>query len=210
MNIGIIGTGTMGLALGKLWVGRGHQVLLGSRDPRKATTLAETLGPNARGGSIAEAGEFGEAVLLATPWEATQDAVTAAGDLSGKILIDCTNPLVSDWPQLAVGHSTSGAEEIAKWAPGASVVKAFNAIFGRVINSGAPTFASQPATVFYCGDDEAAEAAVAELIEEIGFEPVDAGPLENARYLEPLGELLVQLAYDLAMGTNIAIQLVRR
>lgn len=210
MNIGIVGTGTMGAGLGKLWAGRGHQVFFGSRNPAKAQALAGSVGANARGGTIAEAGEFAEAVLLATPWEATEAAVKGAGDLAGKILIDCTNPLVSDYMQLAVGHSTSGAEEIAKWAPGASVVKAFNAIFGRVINSGNPNFGGQPATVFYCGDDEAAKAKVAELVEEIGFDPVDAGPLENARYLEPLGELLVQLAYDLAMGTNIAINLVRR
>lgn len=210
MKIGIIGTGNMGSGLGKLWARKAHEVFFGSRNPKKAKALASSIGPNVRGGTIAEAGEFGDAVLLATPWEGVREAVAAAGNLNGKILIDCTNPLVSDETKLAVGYTTSGAEEIAKWAPGARVVKAFNTVFGRILNSGNVKFGAETVTVFYCGDDEVANVRVKGLIEEIGFEPVEAGPLENARYLEPLGELMVQLGYDLAMGTNIALKLVRR
>lgn len=210
MNIGIIGTGTMGGALGRLWAARGHSVMFGSRSPDRGRQLAESVGGEARSGSIAEAAGFGDAVLLAVPWEGIEATIKAAGDLGGKILIDCTNPQIADYMQLAVGHSTSGAEQIARWVPGARVVKAFNAVFGRVVSSGNPYFGSQPATIFYCGDDEAAMGMVAGLIRELGYEAVDSGPLENARYLEPLGELLVQLAYDLAIGTNIAVKLMRR
>ncbi|MBI3988491.1 MAG: NADPH-dependent F420 reductase [candidate division NC10 bacterium] len=210
MNIGIIGTGNMGSGLGKLWAGKGHKVLFGSRDPQKANTLASSIGPNASGGTIADAAKFGEAVLLATPWAATRDAINAAGSLVGKILIDCTNPLAPDYMSLVVGHTTSGAEEIAKWATGAKVVKAFNAVFAQVLHSGNPLFGSEPATIFYCGDDAQAKGIVAGLITELDFEAIDAGPLKNARALEPLGELFVQLGYGLGMGTNIAVKVLRR
>ena len=111
--------------------------------------------------------------------------------------------------QVLVGHTTSGAEEIATWADGAKVVKAFSHNYAQIIHS-SPQFGSQRASVFYCGDDLEAKAAVAGLIEAIGFEPVDAGPLRNARYIEPMTELLVQLAYALGMGTDQALKLIRR
>ncbi len=110
---------------------------------------------------------------------------------------------------LVLGHTTSAGEEIAKWALGAKVVKAFNTVLAPVIHS-SPQFGNQTATVFYCGDDAAAKAIVAGLAKESDFDPVDAGPLKNARYLEALTELLVQLAYGLGMGTDIAIKLLRR
>ncbi len=209
MNIGIIGTGNMGGGLGKLWAGKGHKVFFGSRDPEKAKSLVDSVGKNASVGTYAEAAKFGEAVLLATPWGATQEAIKAAGPLAGKILIDCTNPLTADFSALAIGHTTSAAAEIAKWAPGAKVVKAFNHIYAQIIHS-SPQFGSQNASVFYCGDDASAKEVVGRLISEIGFEPIDAGPLTNARYIEPLTELMVHLAHFLGMGTDIAVKLIRR
>jgi NADPH-dependent F420 reductase len=207
MNIGIIGTGNMGSGLGKLWASRGHKVMFGSRDPEKAKALASSLGSDVSAGTIAEAAKSGEVILLATPWVATQEAIKAAGSLSGKILMDCTNPLTPEM-SLAVGFTTSGAEEISKWS-GAKVVKAFNTIFAQIIHS-SPQFGSQNATVFYCGDDAAAKATVAGLINEIGFAAVDSGPLKNARYIEPLAGLVIQLGYGMGMGTNLAMTLIRR
>lgn len=211
MNIGIIGTGNMGSGLGKLWAGTGHEIVFGSRTPesREKQALAQSIGPHATVGTIAEAAQFGEAVLLAVRWAHVPDALQAAGPLEGKILIDCTNPFSPDFMSVLVGHTTSGAEEIAKWAAGANVVKAFSHIYAQIIHS-SPLFGSQRATVFYCGDDAEAKAVVAGLAKGIGFDPVDAGPLLHARYIEPMTELVVQLAYGLGMGTDQALTLIRR
>ncbi len=209
MNIGILGTGNMGSGLGKLWAEKGHRVRFGSRDPGKARQLATSIGPNASGGSVVEAAAFGDAVLLAVPWRGVKETVSAAGSLRGKTLIDCSNPMTDDYMELVVGHDTSGAEEVAKLAPGANVVKALNHVYAQIIHS-SPRFGEQSATVFFCGDDAAAKNTVAGLIREIGFEPVDSGPLRNARYIEPLGELCVQLAYAMGMGTDQAMKLIRR
>jgi NADPH-dependent F420 reductase len=209
MKIGIIGTGNMGSGLGKQWAAKGHQVLFGSRDPQKAQALADSVGANASSGTYAEATQFGEVVLLAVPWRGVEDSLARAGSFTDKILIDCTNPMTPDYMSLLVGHTSSGAEEIARLAAGARVVKAFNHIYAQIIHS-SPQFGAQNATVFYCGDDPAAKSTVAELIREIGFEPVDSGPLQNARYLEPLAEHMVRLAYALGMGTDQALKLLHR
>jgi 8-hydroxy-5-deazaflavin:NADPH oxidoreductase len=209
MNIGIIGTGNMGSGLGRLWANAGHSVCFGSRDPQKARDLATTVGGGARGGSIAEAAAHAQAILLAVRWQHIESAVAAAGPLDGKILIDCTNPLTPDWLTLLVGHTTSSAERIAELAEGALVVKAFNHIYAQIIHS-SPRFGGQNASVFYCGDDPAAKEVVAGLIEDIGFDPVDAGALPNARLLEPVAELMVQLAYVIGTGTDQALKLIRR
>lgn len=209
MKIGVLGTGNMGSGLGKLWAQKGHSVRFGSREPAKAQELAASIGKNASGAGVADAARFGDAVLLAVPWRAVPETLESAGSLSGKVLIDCTNPMTPDYMQLVVGHSTSGAEEVAKQASGAKVVKAFNHIYAQIIHS-SPRFGEHHATVFFCGDDEAAKTTASALISEIGFEPMDAGPLRNARYVEPLAELCVQLAYALGMGTDQAMKLVRR
>lgn len=209
MNIGIIGTGNMGSALGRLWANKGHAVYFGSRDPKKALKLGETIGVMASGGTIAQAAVFGSVVLLAVRWDAVPEALKAAQTLSGRILIDCTNPMTSDWMQLVEGLTTSGAERIAALAPGARVVKAFNHVYAQIIQS-SPIFGSQKASVLYCGDDVEAKECVAGLIEDAGFEPVDSGALQNARYLEPIAEQMVQFAYVIGMGTDQALKIIRR
>jgi NADPH-dependent F420 reductase len=209
MKIGIIGTGNMGSGLGKLWAAKGHTVLFGSRDPQKARNLANAIGHNAGSSTYIEAAQFGEVVLLAVPWRGVKESLQAAGALNGKILIDCTNPMSPDYMTLLIGHTISGAEQIANWTPGAKVVKAFNHVYAQIIHSN-PQFGSQHATAFYCGDDAVAKETVAGLIEGIGFDPVDAGPLQNARYLEPLAGLCIQLAYVLGLGTDQAMKLIRR
>jgi NADPH-dependent F420 reductase len=209
MKIGIIGTGNMGSGLGKLWAGQGHEVMFGSREPDRAKELAGSIAGNVRGGSYAEAAAFGDSVLLAVPWQGVEESVAACGSLADKILIDCTNPMTPDYMQLVVGHSTSGAEEIAKMASGAKVIKAFNHVYAQIIHS-SPEFGNRKANVFIAGDDAEAKQSVANLIQDVGFEPVDSGPLQNARYLEPLAELCVQLAYALGMGTDQAMCLIQR
>lgn len=209
MKIAVLGTGNMGSGLGKRWAEKGHSVRFGSRDPAKAKELASSVGHNASAASVAEAAKFGDAVLLAVPWSGVADTLAAAGSLKGKLLIDCTNPLTPDFMDLVVGHTTSGAEEVAKLTPSAKVVKAFNTIFAQIVHSSA-AFGPERATVFYCGDDAAAKGTVARLIDEIGFEPVDAGPLKNARYVEPLAELMIQMAYALGTGPMQAVKLMRR
>jgi 8-hydroxy-5-deazaflavin:NADPH oxidoreductase len=209
MNIGIIGTGNMGGGLGKLFASKGHKVLFGSRDPQKAKTLAGSIGPNASGGSIAEAARFGSVVVLAVPWSAVPESLKAAGSLAGKTVLDLTNPLTPDYSGLAVGHTSSGAEEIAKLAPGAHVVKALNTVFAQVIGGG-PEFGPKNATALYAGDDPAAKETVSKLIGEAGFDAVDAGPLQSARYLEPMGMLNIVLGYGLGMGTSQVFKLMRR
>jgi 8-hydroxy-5-deazaflavin:NADPH oxidoreductase len=209
VNIGIIGSGNVGGTLGMAWAGRGHQVLFSySRHAKKLEGLAASAGPNARAGSPAEASQLGEVVVLAPPWPVVDDALQTAGSLAGKILIDCTNPLKGDLSGLEIGHTTSAAEEIARRASGARVVKAFNSI--GAANMANPVFGSQRATMFFCGDDAAAKTIVARLVEEIGFEPVDASALAIARLLEPLAMLWIHLAYARGMGPDFAFKLIRR
>jgi predicted dinucleotide-binding enzyme len=161
-----------------------------------------------RPGAGRERGAFGEVVILAVPWPAAQDAIQSAGDLDGKVLVDATNPLAPNLSGLTLGHSTSAGELVAAWAPGARVVKAFNSTGSG--NMADPAYGAQQTSMFLCSDDADAKASVAHLGEEIGFEMIDAGPLANARLLEPLALLWIYLAYVQGMGPDIAFKLLRR
>jgi 8-hydroxy-5-deazaflavin:NADPH oxidoreductase len=210
MKIAILGAGNVGGALGKIWAAKGHSIFFGVPDPNseKMHALVSSMGANARAGSVAEAAASAEAVVLATPWPVAEDAIRAAGNLSGKIVIDCTNPLEPDLSGLVVGHTTSAGEEVAKWAKGARVVKAFNTTgAGNMANT---HYDSARPTMCICGDDAAAKASVAKLAEDLGFEAVDAGPLKNARLLEPFAMLWIYLAVKQGLGPNIAFKLLRR
>src|SRR5262245_23088418 len=129
MRIAIIGAGNVGGTLGAAWAKRGHDVFFGVRDPAdaKLKELLGRVGAKARAARVGDAVAPAEVVALTVPWPAAQDALRAAGDLVGKILLDCTNPLTPDLSGLTVGHTTSGAEQVAAWAAGARVVKIFNA-----------------------------------------------------------------------------------
>lgn len=211
MKIAIIGSGNVGSALGKRWAAAGHQVLFGSRDPQseKLQTLVKTIGPNAYAGSIHMVTVHADVIVLATPWgDATAEAIRSAGDLAGKILIDATNPLNPGLQGLALGLTTSGGEQVAAWAPGARVVKAFNTTgAGNMLD---PNYNGQAVTMFICGDADEAKAVVAGLASEIGFDVVDIGLLSMARELEPLAMLWVRLAYVQGLGPNIAFKLLKR
>jgi 8-hydroxy-5-deazaflavin:NADPH oxidoreductase len=209
MKIAVIGSGHVGSALGERWAKGGHQVVYGSRDPHgeKVQAVVRAAGPNASATTAAQAVANADVVLLATPWSAAEETVRGLGNsLSGKVLIDANNPMGPGG--LAVSGNTSAAEQIAGWARGARVVKAFNTTgSGNMLD---PNYDSQPVTMFICGDDENAKKMAAQLAQELGFDVTDAGPLTMARYLEPLAALWISLAYGRGMGPNIAFRLMKR
>lgn len=219
MKIGIIGAGNIGSGLGTLLAKAGHEIMFSySRDPEKIRRLAAEAGPTADSGTAEQAASFGDVVVLAVGWEAVPDALKAAGSLDCKILISCVNPLTPDYSGLVVGTTTSGAEEIARLAPGAHVVEAFLNVFAGILHSGTMQFGDDVPSVFYCGDDVNSKATVATLIAEIGLEPVDSGPLRNARFVEPTAMLILQLGAFLGMArewkpgefTDLSVKLLRR
>ncbi len=212
MKITVIGAGNVGGRLAKLFILASHEITIGSREQEKAIAIAAQLGETVKGAKYADAVASADVIIVTTPWanNTTLNVVQELGDLRGKIVIDCTNPLAPDYMSNTLGYTTSSAEEIAKLIPGVPVVKAFNTIFAEVMEPGKQIFDGQKATGFYCGDDAAAKATVAKLIEDAGFEPVDAGVLQNARYLEPMAQLNIQIAYGLGGGTNVAFRYMRR
>jgi 8-hydroxy-5-deazaflavin:NADPH oxidoreductase len=209
MKIGIIGGGNMGSGLGKYWAKNGHELMFGfSRSKQKLQDLAASVSPTARIGTPAEVVAFADVVLLAVPWTAVPEALQAAGSLADKILFSCVNALKPDMSGMAVGTTTSAAEEIAKLAPGARVVEALP-LFAEVLHSGDTQFNGQTATVFYCGDDAQAKTVVAGLLAETAVEAIDVGALSTARYIEPAMMILIQLAYVQQTG-QVAFKLLRR
>jgi len=209
MKIGIIGAGNMGSGLGKIWAENGHKLMFSySRNTSKLEKIAQSIGSNASVGTPAEAVQFAEVVVLCVPYGAVADALKAAGSLEGKILFSIVNALLPDMSGMAVGTTTSAAEEIAKLAIGARVVEALP-VFAEVLNSPSRRFGDQQATVFYTGDDESAKQVVADLLREIDVEPMDAGSLKNSRYVEPAMMLLIQLAYVQQLG-QVGLKLLRR
>jgi predicted dinucleotide-binding enzyme len=209
MKIGVIGAGRVGGTLGSRLARLGHEVIFGVRDPNspKVRAVLESAGAKARAAGIAEAAAAAEVLFLATLWPGTQEAIQAAGKLAGKIVVDCTNPATPDG-NLALGWTTSGGEQVAGWAKGARVVKAFNTIFVTVMAD--PDFGTQQPTMFIAGDDPAAKDMVKQLGEGLGFEVIDSGPLAVARYLEPMAFLLVKTAFGAGLGPNVAFKLLKR
>lgn len=208
MHIILIGSGNMGAGLAARFAGAGHQVTILSRDRDKAAALAGRTGSRLWD-SAADAGP-GDLVVVATAYDDAVTALRQLGDLSGRTIIDITNPLTPDFAGLSIGHTTSAAEEIAGAFPAAQVVKAFNTVFAQVLQEGPDFGAGRVVPVFYAGDSEAAKDSVKALIESTGFAPVDAGPLKNARYLEPLAALNIYLGYGAGHGTAIAPAWIER
>jgi predicted dinucleotide-binding enzyme len=210
MRIGILGAGNVGGTLGRGWTNKGHAVFFGVPRPQGSKTqdLIRSIGSKAQAGTVAEAAAFAEVVALATPWQATEEAVKQAGNLAGKIVIDCTNPLTPDFSKLAIGHTTSGLEQVAGWAKGAKVYKAFNQAGFNVMAN--PVVEGRRAVMFVCGDDEAGKPTVLQLVRDIGFEAIDAGGATVARLLEPLAMLWIHLALTRDLGPDWAYGLLRR
>ena len=199
MKIAIIGAGKVGGALGKAWAKAGHYIIFGVRSPGQGKTqppVAE-IGAGATVQAVPDAAHSADIIVLATPWPAVPDAIKAMGELRGKVLIDCTNPLSLNGDgslSLSLGSTTSGAEEIEKLAPGVHVVKAFNTYgWENFANAAYPNAAGLKPVMFYCGDHDAAKVTVQQLVTDLGFEPVDTGGLGMARSLEPLALLWLRL-----------------
>lgn len=202
MNITIIGAGNMGRALVKQLSGAGHQITVTARDLDKARQLASEF-PRTAAAEAGSAVGADSVVIVATGYNDAVPALQSLGDLAGKIVIDITNPLTADYMDLTIGHSTSAAEQIAAALPGALLVKAFNTVFAQVLAEG-PQLAGKQVPVFYASDSERAGQTARALIESTGFTAIDAGPLKNARYLEPVGGLNIYFGYGAGHGTTVA------
>ncbi len=211
MKIGVLGAGNVGGTLGRIWADKGHSVMFGVQNPAdmKTAALLAQAGENARAATVAEAAAFGEVIALTVPWGAVEEVLNSAGDLSGKVLLDCANPnFAADPKEPQPAHLNSGAEQVAALAPRARVVKIFNTTGWE--NMADPHYGSERVTMLFAGDDEQAKAVAAQLAQEIGFEPVDVGPLRFAHHLEVLAQLWGQLAYGQNLGRDIAFHLMRR
>lgn len=209
MRIAVLGSGNVGAALGIGWAHKGHEVTFGSRNPldAKVTAVVAKAKGRSKAGTFAEAVAFSEISVLATPWKASESVIKGCGDWNGKILLDCTNPLKPDLSGLELGLTTSGGEQVAQWAAGAHVVKIFNTTgFNNMLN---PNYGGVAATMLYCGDDAGAKVVAAQLAADVGFDPLDAGPLERARLLEPMALLWIRLAIEKG-SRDIAFKLMKR
>lgn len=210
MDIAIIGAGNVGGALARGWRRAGHIITLGVRpDSRgEAQSLADETGAHLA--APEEAARSAAVVVLALPWGAAEQALAALGDLTGKIVIDCMNPIARTptGMGLALGHTDSGGEQVARWLPETHVVKTLNQVGSEIMadNSDLP---HRPA-MFMAGDDDAAKMSVAALLTDLGFEPFDAGDLSKARLLEPHALVWINQAIMRGKGRNWALAAVER
>src|SRR5438309_2627094 len=206
MRVGILGSGLMGGKLGTLFARAGHEVVFSfARSNDKLKNLARDAQGNARAGTPGEAAEDSDALLLAVHWSRIDDVLKQAGDLSGKVILTCSLPMDVTNTKLIVANTTSGGEELAKKVPRAHVVSAFGTVPSEVLFGvfESKRKSTRPSLV-YCGDDQSAKDVAAKLIHDVGFDPVDAGPLRIAQYTEPFGLLVGQLAYEGEGGPELA------
>ncbi len=215
MKIGILGTGVVGQALGTGFAHRGHEVKMGSRDPRnpKALSWVTQAGRNTSAGTFADAAAYGEILVLATLWTATQEVIRQAGpkNFAGKVVMDVTNPLLfggqGEPPRLALGHTDSGGEQVQRWLPGARVVKVFNTVGAAHMID--PQFPGGPPDMFLCGNDAAAKKTVSDICQSFGWPAIDIGGIEGARLLEPM--CILWVVYGARTGSwNHAFKLLRK
>ena len=195
MQIAIIGAGQVGTELGRGWARAGHRIAFGVPNPAdpKAIAAGEAAG-GAQVGTVAQVAPQAEVIVLAVPWGAVPNALQACGDLAGRLVLDATNP-VEMGPsglELKIGFTTSGGEEVARLAPGAKVFKTMNQV-GFAVMSAADGFPARP-VMFVAGDDAAAKPTIMALVEDLGFEARDAGPLDRARLLEPYAMVWIEQA----------------
>ena len=206
MRIGILGSGLMGGKLGTLFARAGHDVVFSYSHKRsKLETLARKAGKTARAGTPREAAQDADVLLLAVHWNRVDDVLKKAGDVSGTVIVTCSLPMNDDDTGLVVAHTSSGAEALAKKVPGTHVVSAFGTVPSEVLFAvfEARDSDTRPSLIF-SGDDEDAKAITAKLIRDVGFDPVDAGPLEVARFSEPFTLLIAKLAYEGEDGPALA------
>lgn len=211
-TIAIIGAGAVGSAVGGNWAAKGHTVIYGVRDPQgdKVRAVVAVSGPNASAATPAEAAARADAVVLATPWGAAEDAVGSLGDLGGKLLMDATNPLTMgpEGFSLEIGHTVSGGERVAEWAPTARVVKTLNQVGAEAMKDPS-AFTAKP-VMLVAGDDPAARALAIALVGDLGFDARDAGPLRVARLIEPFAMTWIHMALVAGAGRDWAFAMVPR
>jgi 8-hydroxy-5-deazaflavin:NADPH oxidoreductase len=189
-RVGIIGKGNVGSAVKRGLERAGYKVKMVGKDPK----------------GVSETARWADIIVLAVPFQALDETIAEMGDgLSGKTLVDATNIHTPD--ALASVGSKNGTEVLQSKVPGAKVVKALNMHFSKNMDTG--RIGGQQLTFLVAGDDKDAKARVLELGKDLGFDPVDAGPLTNAGLLESLGNLTIQLGYPLGLGTSIGFSLVR-
>jgi len=201
----------MGGKLGTIFARAGHEVVFSyARSAQKLEKLAREAKGKTRAGTPREAAEKAHALLLAVHWSRMDDVLNQVGELSGKVIVSCSLPMNDDDSALVVAHTSSGAEELAKRIPAAHFVSAFNTVPSEVLFDvyAAKRRAARPGLV-YCGDDRKAKKVAVQLIRDVGFEPVDAGPLRIARYTEPFALLVAQLAYEGKGGSELAYRFER-
>ena len=208
MAISILGAGNVGMALAKAFVAQGEFVRLGVPDPAKYRDAVSRLGPRASIGSTQEAIAAADVVILAVPYGVAESVARSVDDWNGRILVDATNPLAPGLAGLSLGTTTSGAEQIAKAARGARVVKAFNTTGAE--NMADSRYPSGVPFMPVCGDDAGARARVVALAALIGFDAVDCGDLQAARYLEPFAMTWIHLAIKLGQGRSFAFARLQR
>jgi 8-hydroxy-5-deazaflavin:NADPH oxidoreductase len=210
MKIGIIGAGNVGGTLGKRWTAKGHSVAFASTDPssEKMQKLLSAAGKGATAGDNKTVATTSDVLVFATPWAATEAAIAACGDLSGKIVVDTTNPVAADFSGLSIGHTDSAGEQVQRWAKGARVVKAFNTVGFNIMAD--PQIEGRRAVMYVAGDDPDARKTVAGLAEEIGFEPIEANGITSARVLEPFAMLWIFSAYKFGFGRDFAFSIIRK
>ena len=205
MQLGIIGAGSLGTALGERLAGRGHAVMFGGGESAQAA--ADRLGVAV--GSNAEAASFGDVLILAVPFAAVACALADAKPLDGRVLWSCVNALKPDLSGLAVGFDDSAAEEVARRAPRARVVAAVPPFAGALASPPLTYEHDLEPSVFVCSDDAGAKEVVAALVRDLGAQPVDAGPLIAARFVEPAMMLTVSIAYA-GVPRDVGLRLLER
>ena len=211
MRVGILGSGLIGGKLGTLFSRAGHEVTFSySRSRGKLERLAQDAGENARAGTPAEAARDADALLLAVHWSRLDDVFGQTGDLSGKVIVTCSLPMSLDDTGLVIAHQDSGAEALARRLPKTRVVSAFNTVPSEVLFSVFESRHKEPRpSVVYCGDESSSKEVAASLIRDVGFDPVDGGPLRIARYTEPFALLIAQLAYEMDESPELAYRFER-
>jgi NADPH-dependent F420 reductase len=201
MSTAIIGLGNMGKGLARR-LARTTDLIIGTRDIEAGEAFVKELGADVLVTDHKEAARNADIVILALPYGVALEEARTNGALDGKIVVDISNPLKPDASGLALGHTTSAAEELQKAIPGARVVKAFNTIFASVLETSPEATAEVP--VFVAGNDPQAVEAVADLAGKAGFQVERIGGLDGARLVEPVGMLNIRLGHGLGQGTSIA------
>ena len=212
MRVGILGSGLMGGKLGTLFARAGHDVIFSyAHSERKLKRLAREALGTARAGTPSDAARDADVLLLAVHWSRVGDVLKQAGDLSGKVIVTCSLPMNGNDTKLVIAHTSSGAETLARKVPKADVVSAFGTVPSEVLFDvfDAKRRTRRRPSLMYCGEDQDAKDVAAILIRDVGFEPVDAGPLRIARYLEPFTLAMAQLAYEGDEGPAIAYRIER-